>query len=153
MNANLIIESLVNRKGQHVCVTWRRQLETRKGCTLVIEKETRAYVRAGIDYANLKSVREGIAQGTREEVQPLPDWCEWIQFPFTLRHKSKGTEYVRLYPSTFGNLKPSVRYYVNGLEARAEDVEPLCLAKEFRDRDDVPACFMVKVDSISEVSE
>lgn len=153
MNAKNIVEQLTTRKGQHVFVTWRRKLKTLKTCSLTIEKETKAFVRAGIDYSHLASVREGIASGEREEVQPLPSWCEWIQFPFTLRHKANRTEYVRLYPASFANLKPVVRYFVNGIEAKAEDIKPFCYASEFEENETAPACFMVKAESISEIAE
>lgn len=153
MNAKNIIESLQNRRGQHVRVSWRKQLETRKEVTDTVEKETTTFVRSGINFANLASVREGIANGERGEVQPLPTWCEWEQAPFILRHKSNGTQYVRLYPSTFNNLKPATRYFLNGVEVSAQDVQPLCLAKEFRDREETPACFMVKAESITTIGE
>lgn len=152
MNAKHIVNSLKALKGQHVSITWKRQLKTLKRCTVIVEKETRAFVRTGIDYANLASVKEGIEAGEREDVQPLPDWCEWVEFPFILRHKENGTEYVRLYPSTFANLRPSTRYFVNGKEANVDEVHRLCLASEFRERDEAPACFMVKAESISEIN-
>jgi hypothetical protein len=147
-DAKAIVAYLSEHKGQHVPITWRREMKTRKGTTEKVEKLTRAYVRAGIDYANLASVKEGIESGERGEVQPLPAWQEWAQFPFILRHKENGTEYVRLYPAKFDNLKPHVEYYVNGALVNEETVKPLCLASEFRERETPAEVFQVKADSI-----
>lgn len=77
----------------------------------VLEKETEMTVRTGVAFANLKSVKEAIANGEREEVGSLPDWQEWLVYPFILRHKGNGTEYVRL--TTCPNTKGRTIYRVN----------------------------------------
>lgn len=147
-DAKAIVAALREHKGQHIAVTWERPMATRKGTQETVTKQTRAYVRAGMDYANLGSIKEGIASGEREEVGPLPAWQEWAEFPFILRHKEKGTEYLRLFPAVFDNLKPTVKYFIDGAEVNESDVKPLCLASEFRERDEAPACFQVKAESI-----
>lgn len=148
-DAKAIVNYLKEHKGQHVAITWRKELKTRKGIAAKVEKQTRAYVRAGIEYANLASVKEGIADGTRAEVGPLQVWQEWAEAPFILRHKTNGTEYVRLYPAAFDNLKPHSEYFLNGALVDKSAVESMCLASEFpkgeRAEKDV---FQVKANSI-----
>lgn len=61
----------------------------------VIKKFVRGVFRTGIDYANLKTVREAVESGERGEVKSLP-WGEWLEFPWIIGHKDN--EYVRLYP-------------------------------------------------------
>lgn len=78
---------------------------------IVLEKVTNAVVRAGIDFSNLTSVKEGIANNERGEVQSLP-WGEWKHFPYVITHKEK--EYIRLYPSAANT--PKVKYFVNDEE-------------------------------------
>jgi len=153
MNAEQIVDSLKHRKGRHVAITWRRSLKTLKTCQDVIEKQTTAHVRAGIDYANLASVKEGIATGERDEVQPLPTWQEWAQPPFILRHKSNGTEYVRLYPASFGNLVPVVAYFRNGVATTKEAVRADCYASEFDDSGDGKTVFNVKAASVLSIAD
>lgn len=156
MNANkkisadslAIITALLESKGRHVSVTWKREMETYKEVTKKVEKRTRAWVRTGIDYKNLASVKQGIASGERDEVQPLPSWQEWGEFPYILRHKTQGTEYVRLFPATFANLVPTVEYFIDGVPATKAEIEPLVTAKEKRERDEPAAVFNVKVNSI-----
>lgn len=152
MQTHTIVSTLQNHKGQHVRATWKRQLKTLKGVVHTVEKQTSAWVRAGIDYANLSKVKEGIETGERGEVQPLK-FGFWVQFPFIIRHTPKGSEspvdYVRLYPATFANLKtPAVEYFIDGKPATAEDVRPLCLASEFREREDELLCFTLKAESV-----
>jgi hypothetical protein len=152
MEASAIVERLKGHKGQHVPIQWERTLKTLKGVEDVITKRTFAYVRAGIDYANLASVREGIESGEREEVQPLPASDVWVEFPFILRNTKTGEDKVRLYPATFTNLaeRRRVEYFINGQPATFEQVRPLCRASEFPTSrgGDAPACFTIKAKDV-----
>lgn len=145
-DARAIVSALKNHKGQHVRAIWKRKLKTLKSAgNLTIEKKTIAYVRAGINFANLATVQTGIANGERGEVQSLP-WGEWVESPFIIRHK--GNEYLRLYPASFDNLKPRVEYTLNGVPCDAETVKPFCLASEFRDSEEKIECFTIKAESL-----
>lgn len=154
MKSQDIVAAIASKKGQHVQVVWQRDAKTKKGTAFRIEKRTCAWVRSGIDYSNLASVKAGIAAGERDEVQSLPDWCEWETFPFILRHKANGTEYVRLYPATLHNLQtPKVEWVMDGVVSTYADCEPYLLASEkTKDEDEKPACFSVKSDSILEIA-
>lgn len=77
----------------------------------VLTKKVRMVARAGINFANLTTVKEGIANGERGPVQSLP-WGEWEQFPYTIKHK--GEIYYRLYPVE--NNIPQVIYMIDGNE-------------------------------------
>lgn len=149
MNASLIVAKLEGHKGQQVNATWEREAATLKDCPLVITKRTTTAVRAGITYANLRSVREGIANGERGEVQEIT-WAEWVQHPFILRHKAKLTEYVRLYKPVLNNTQPPlVEWFIGGQPATYEKVEPYLLAKEKRKEErEETECFTVKASDI-----
>ena len=139
MNAQDIVNQLRNHKGQNQKLTWTRPAHTRKAFEGMITKTTTAIVRAGIDYANLASIKQGIESGERDEVGPLP-WGEWIEFPFTIGHK--GNEYVRLYPSSFAGMPKTTTWAMNGKPVSFADVAPYLLASELpKDDDDKPACF------------
>jgi hypothetical protein len=151
MNASEIIQQIENRRGQHVKVTWQRVAKTLKAASLVVSKRTSAWVRSGIDFSNLRVVKEGIENGERGEVQPLP-WGEWIDFPFIIGHK--GMEYVRLYPASFDNLVPEVEWSINDRPSTYEKVEPYLLSSEKRkDEDDKPLCFTVKSESVISIED
>jgi len=150
MNAETIVELLKNHpKASHVRVCWKRDAKTRKDCPLHIQKETCAYVRAGITYANLSTVKNGIAEGTRGEVQSLP-WGQWRDGFANYIIDHKGNEYVRLYPASFENLsKPTVQWYADGKPTTFEAVESFLLASEKPKPEDEKAdCFSVRADSI-----
>lgn len=152
MNALEIVSNVRNRKGQHVRATWQRVAKTFKDCPLLIVKRTSAYVRAGIEYANLALVKDAVASGERGEVESLP-WGEWADYPFIIAHK--GKEYVRLYPAVFDNLStPSVEWSIDGKPATYAQVEPFLLASEKRkDDDDKPLCFTLKAEDVVALAE
>lgn len=109
-NETMSADKFMQCKGQFIAVEFTTEKKPRaefKGT--VLAKRVRMVARAGIDFANLASVREGIANGERGEVQPLA-WGEWDRFPYTIAHK--GERYVRLYPVA-GSV-PTVAYTVNG---------------------------------------
>jgi len=155
MNAFQIYQQLATyNKGQHLAVTWQRHVETYKSCPHVIAKRVRAYVRAGINYSNLKVVKQGIAAGLRGPVQPLP-WGQWRPGfePFIIDHETKKgelREYIRLYPAVFHNLSnPEVEWTLDGKPATYGQVEPYITAAE--KRQDERDCFNVNVDHIVKI--
>lgn len=92
-----LIASLEDNKGQFVSASWQslpKPLAAHKG--KVLRKVSKAVVRTGVSFANLASVKNAIEAGERGEVGSLPDWQEWVKFPFLLRHKGNGTEYLRI---------------------------------------------------------
>lgn len=152
MKATAIVQAVQNKKGQHVLAVWERTAKTLKTSSVVIGKRTSAYVRAGINYANLGAVKDGIATGERGEVESLP-WGQWRSGFETMIIDHKGTEYVRLYPATFGNLVPSVQWSLDGRLATYDEVEPHLLASEKRKEDDEkPLCFTLKAETVLEIA-
>lgn len=148
MNAQNIVSALLGRKGQHCPIVWERDCKIRKGARS-IRKRTLAYVRTGIDYANLASVANGIANGERGPVGPI--WNgkgEWQTFPFIVRHVDTGADYVRLYPASFANLKPSVQFLFKGQPITLDDARGDLLASELRHDDGPPDCFTVKAGDV-----
>ena len=154
LSAQDITNKILNSKGQFVKAFWKsnpKPAAAHKNHTL--EKITEGIVRAGIDYANLSSVKQGIADGERGEVQELP-WGQWkvvdgvSQFPYVIEHK--GADYIRLYPSMH---KPHSTFYVDGEQVDknkfadyltpSEAVKLLCPKDE-----DVPACFTIKLENV-----
>ena len=151
MKAIEIVENLNGKKGQHISATWQRQAKTLKNCGVVVGKRTKVFVRSGINFANISEVKNGISQNERGEVQALP-WGTWREgfFPYIIDHK--GVEYVRLYPSAFDNLKPSVEWTIDGKPATFDQVKPFLLASELP-KDEKPLCFTVKAESVLEIAE
>jgi len=117
--AALVLASLVDHKGEWMNAEWETETKPaakHKGVTLT--KRCTAVVRTGVAFANLGVVKDAIEAGERGEVGSLPSWQEWAAFPFILRHKTKGTEYVRL--TLAGSDRISVRLFVNGTEVDRE---------------------------------
>lgn len=114
-----------------------------KGTELV--KVSSGVFRSGIDFANLSSVKDGIANGERGEVQSLP-WGEWVSFPYIIAHK--GEQYVRLYPSV--GHKVEVKHFVNGKEVSKEEFNSFLTPSDAKPSAGVE-CFTIKASNIISV--
>ena len=140
------LDSLFGSKGQFVSATFKSEKKPSasfKGVRL--EKVIEGTFRAGINFANLGSVKEGIANGERGEVQPLP-WGVWLKFPYTISHKEEI--YVRLYPTENCRLKAT--YLVDGVEVdREKFLSYLTPSEQARANDgEKPECITIKKSNI-----
>ena len=157
LTAAEITDKILNCKGNFVKVYWKSNpspAAAHKKNGVILEKVTNAVVRAGIDFANLSSVKEGIENGERGEVQSLP-WGEYLVFPYLIKHRSKGSDtdtiYVRLYPSVANT--PKVKYFVNGVSVAKEEFASYLTASEasklLHPEDNKPVeCFTIKQENI-----
>jgi hypothetical protein len=140
------LDKFFDNKGQFISAIFRSEKKPaaiHKGTLL--EKRIEGVFRAGIDFGNLGSVKEGIAKGERGEVQSLP-FGEWVKFPYLIQHNE--TQYVRLYPTANCVLK--VQYLVNGVESTKENflsfLTPSDKAKA--ENGERPECITVKVSNL-----
>ena len=152
LSADDIINKILSSKGQFVKAVWKSNptpAAAHKKAGIVLEKKTSAVCRAGINFANLSSVKLGIENEERGEVQELP-WGEWLQFPYVIEHKE--SLYLRLYPS---DTKSNTIYYVNGevveKDTFASYLTPSESAKLYSG--EKPECFTVKRDNILSTEE
>ena len=158
VTAKEIVDKIMFAKGEFIKASWKSNpapAAAHKGTLL--EKRTVSVVRAGVNYANLSAVVEGIANGEREEVGKLP-WGEWAEteegeslFPYVITNK--GSEYIRLYPSEGNNHIPKSIYFVNGEEVDkvtfASYLTP-SQARKLTDpkEEDRPLCFTIKAENV-----
>jgi hypothetical protein len=140
------LDGFFGNKGQFISATFRSEKKPaaiHKGT--ILEKRIEGVFRAGIDFGNLGSVKDGIEKGERGEVQSLP-FGEWEKFPYLIKHKE--TQYVRLYPTKNCVLK--VQYLVNGVESTKENflsfLTPSDKAKA--ENGERPECITVKVSNL-----
>lgn len=146
MNIQNILTTLNSVTGHHVSVSFQSEPKpsaANKG--LALKKITTGAFRAGINYANLTSVKEGIESGERGEVQSLP-WGEWVSFPYHIQHK--GKDYVRLYPPVGGFIQtPKVQYFINEEEVD-KDTFNSKLTPSAANKTKETECFTVAADNI-----
>jgi hypothetical protein len=72
-------------------------------------------MRVGVEYRNL-------SQNVGVETGELPDWQEWAIYPFVLRHKDNGTEYLRINMSDKME-KVETKYYLDNVECDRGELE------------------------------
>ena len=155
MEISEIKNAISTRKGSNVRAIWAKNLKTRKGVSDVVEKVTSLVVRGGIDYDNMKTVKEGREDGSLPSENAGLPWGEWAEFPYHITHK--GTEYARFYPAsgidiaTGAAFVPHVEYFLNGNPVEKKDIQQICLASEFPNRDETPLCFTIKADNVRSI--
>jgi hypothetical protein len=166
LSAEAIRNKILSCKGQFVKASWKSNptpAASFKKEGVILEKHTVAVVQAGVNYANLSAVKEGIASGERGEVGELP-WGSWYVdkltkkswFPHVIEHKDNL--YLRLYPSQANNHIPKSVYYVNGEivdKAKFAEYLPPSEAKKLLSPtdEDRPLCFTIKADNILDIPE
>jgi len=152
LTAQEILDRILNSKGQFVKAVWKSNptpAAAHKKSGITLEKHTSAVCRAGINFANLSSVQQGIEEGTRGDVQELP-WGQWKVFPYIIEHKE--AEYIRLYPT---DSKCETLYFVNGESTNrdtfASYLTPSDAAK--MTSGEKPECFTIKRENILATEE
>lgn len=146
------INAILKAKGQFVSVSWESDVKpAAKFDGIHLQKRTSAVVRAGIDFANLTTVKSGIENGERQEVGELP-WGKWVKFPYLIEHK--GSFYLRLY-SVNGAI-PKVEYLLNGtrIDKRvfASFLTPSASKRLLEPSTSQYECFTIKASNIIEIA-
>jgi len=136
-------------KGANVILEWTRQAKTRKGAPM-IHKAVRMVGRLGLTYDNQAAVQEKRSNGELPtENKGLAEWAEWVQFPFLIRHRTKGTMYLRMYSGTSKKVKPHRQFLMDGEAVSFEMVEAHLLAAE--KKSEHGDTFMVKVEDVTRI--
>jgi hypothetical protein len=146
MNKSEILVNVMSKKGQFGRARWRKHLKTRKGVQGIVEKVTCMTIRAGIDYDNMKAVKEKRESGELPAENAGLPWGEWVAFPYLIAHKDK--HYLRLYPN--GNGKIETQYFLNGSPATMEEISSYVLASELP-KGEKPDCITVSLENIEEL--
>lgn len=89
-------------RGHFVKVAWERPAKVKKSYTgPAITKRVEGLVRLGINYDNVKDVKDSRADGSLPEENNggRPCWFHYPEgmFPFIAQHNTKGTQYLCLY--------------------------------------------------------
>lgn len=151
MNPTQVLSLVSNLSGKHLSVSFKTESKpaaTHKGVKL--EKLTEGTYRVGINFENLKGIREGIESGERGEVQ-APKGKKWVQFPFHLQNLAETTDYLRLYYPTGGIIqRPSVTYFVDGKPVEREEYVTYLTPSDAKpkERDPNMDCFDVKMENL-----
>ena len=151
MNTNMIINKLsTKRNGQFFNISYVSDLPMtakakREG--VVALKITKATVRKGISYKNMKSVQERLGDRINEPLD-LP-WGIWVPEHKGLLIEHKGKIYLRLYSSP--NKNKSV-YLVNGKEVSLDELKSMGIVQNsYWNKTGKPDCLTVNTANIEEI--
>ena len=151
MKPTQILSIVSGLSGKHIPVTFKTEAKPAaayKGVKL--EKLTEGTYRVGINFENLKGVREGIESGERGEVQS-PNGKKWVVFPIHLQNLAETTDYLRLYYPTGGFIQtPSVTYFVDGQKVEKETYNSYLTPSDAKPKERNPNmdCFDVKMENV-----
>jgi len=141
-----ILAKILDCKGQYVSLITKSEVKPAASYRNVrLEKVITNKYRAGIEFRNLKAVKDAIESGERGEIQPLR-WGKWKQYPYIIEHK--GKEYVRLYPATNSDSGISVTYKVDGKEVSRGEFNAYLVPSAVEKQGETPECFYIAVDNI-----
>lgn len=151
MNTNMIINKLsTKRNGQFFNISYVSDLPMtakakREG--IVALKITKATVRKGISYKNMKSVQERLGDRINEHLE-LP-WGSWVPEHRGLLIEHKGKTYLRLYNSP--NKNKSV-YLVNGKEVSLDELKSMGIVQNsYWNKTGKPDCLTVNTANIEKI--
>lgn len=142
MNLQLLTNLILSTpRGHFVTVAWERPGKTRAAYkSMNIRKRVEGRVRLGIDYDNVKDVKECRESGELPAVpnNGRPTWFFYPEglFPYIAEHKTNGTRYVALYfakdgeGDKVGNLRST--WLLDGKPVSESDVAPFLLADELK---------------------
>lgn len=129
MKLEKVIEVLGKKqKGTYVKIGWKSNIESAKARKMGVEvvKETDATVRWGVNYSNLKRVKElKAAQGVEAQTNTRKPWYRHLEAtPHIIEHLSDSTkQYLQLFTiNRKGYMK--IKYYINGeLKTKQEVID------------------------------
>lgn len=169
ITADAVRNKLLNARGQFVKASWKSNPKPKAEYkNVLLEKKTVAVVQAGVNYANLSSVKDAIASGERSaEIGELP-FGQWYNdpltgkswFPYVITHRLKDSDkdefYLRLYPSQGLNHKSQSVFYVDGKEVTKEVFATYLTNSEAKKLlnptpEDRPLCFTIKLNNLLDI--
>lgn len=168
LSAEAIKNKIFNSKGQFVKVRYRSNPKPKAEFkNILLEKVTSTVIQAGVNYANLSSVKQGIADGTRGEVQELP-FGSWMidkdtgksLFPYLITHTPKDSDeeviYLRMTTSQCDSHRPKSIYYANNeIVDKATFATYLTNseAKKLMEPSEAPPVYNIKLDNLLDIPE
>ena len=150
--ASAFVDACSSRKGQFISLDFKSEPAPSaefKKAGVVLEKISKGIYRTGINFANLSAVKEGIENGERGEVQPLPKGQSWAIFPLVIK-KEDGSLLLRVTMAE-GHF-PQVTYKVNGSEVSKENFESYLPPSARSSNKERPLVFTIKESNLLAVA-
>ena len=142
---------LKSNKGTFHTMIWNKELKLLKKFEgqMKITKISKAIVRFGCQYDNLKAVQDKRENGELPEINQGLNGLEWLEYPIFLRGLKNNNVYLRvnLIPDTIIETK----YYLNGNEVTKDEILKYCLASNFSNGKPLDV-FNVNIDNIQEIN-
>jgi hypothetical protein len=144
------VQQLLSLKGQIVTLTTAKVVKYRKDTpTAETVKVSTFQCRAGVNYDNLKTTKEGRENGSLPAENAGLNGVEWVQFPHLLRGIKSGKY---LFRCTAFNGNPSKVVFMRGGVEIAKDAALIgALASELP-KDEPSTVFNITVDNLTHIN-
>lgn len=108
--------------GTYLRVSWERVIPVRAGFVGVgvIKKHSSQTIRTGVDYDNMKAVKEKRVSGELPLVNQGLPWGRYVKFPYYVENDSGTKKYLRM--ALDKNNLPESYFTINGQVVTEQDV-------------------------------
>ena len=143
-------KELLTKKGHYCGLTISRPVELLKSSPVSgIIKMSKMSVRAGVDYDNIKAVKEARESGALPKENAGLREGEWEIFPYVI----KGKNGRRLRFTSNPNGKSTVQFFKDGKEiSRAEALQYATAKEKTVKKSEERICFDVKEENVMEIN-
>ena len=151
LSANEIFNKIIESKGQFVKVRYKSNPKPKAEYKNVnLEKITTTIIQSGVEFKNLKVVKEAIQAGERGEVGELP-WGSYLDgfYPYIIQHKD--VLYLRMTPSQTGNHKGHTDYFVDSVQVDKEEFAKYLTnseASKLLEKSEGPVVYNIKLENL-----
>jgi hypothetical protein len=156
LSANQVFQKIMSSKGRFVKIRYKSNPKPKAEFkNLNLEKITTTIMQSGVEFKNLKVVKEAIASGVRGEVGELP-WGQYLSdfYPYIITHKD--VLYLRVVPSQTGNHKGQTDYFCNSNKITKEEFSTYLTnsdAKKLMENTEGSIVFNIKLENLLGIPE
>lgn len=156
LSANEVFQKILSSKGHFVKIRYRSNPKPKSEFKNVkLEKITTTIMQSGVEFKNLKVVKESIASGERGEVGELL-WGKFLEdfYPYIITHND--VLYLRIVPSQTGNHKGHTDYFCDSLQITKEEFSTYLTnseAKKLLENAEGPIVYNIKLENLLDMPE
>ena len=129
---------------KNATIIYQRAAKTRKAFSdNIITKQSEGLVRFGVEYDNIKNVKEKRINGELPSTNNGLLWGTWKKYPYIIKHKNN----IYLRCTVIPNQHFKTAYKLNGVTIEKEVLEPMLLKSELNSTENLDV-FTVDIKNI-----
>lgn len=156
LSANEVFQQILSSKGRFVKIRYKSNPKPKAEFkNLNLEKITTTIMQSGVEFKNLKVVKEAIASGERGGVGELP-WGQYLSdfYPYIITHND--VLYLRIVPSQTANHRGRTDYFCDSKQITKEEFSTYLTnseAKKLMENTEGPIVYNIKLENLLDMPE